>query len=343
VLAFGRVAADGRFDRYLPSLPNLVWGALVAAVLALAARPRKTAAAWRELAPELRDLAAFGGAPAALWLLDPASMRGLGNQFLLTPPPAPAAPLAQTRALGSLLAQDYVSGAALLALFAAGLVSALFAKGTLRAMAAHAVWPVALMPLSPYPIEARFFGSLVPLAIAAAVCGLAALLDGVRSAPVRRAAWSAAALALAAGSWRADARFAADVAGRATYRYRYSQDEIRFLREMEAASDGTRPIAVALPDFARLAPTLRLEYRLRFPRLPEGDVFVDVSTPEETAEMLRVVARAPRAETEVFVPGEASPDPRSLPAPLSAVSVSEGPALPGAPAMRMWRVVVRRG
>ncbi|HKC24279.1 MAG TPA: hypothetical protein VKF32_06035, partial [Thermoanaerobaculia bacterium] len=296
------------------------------------------AEAWSSLDPEARDFLAFTAAPPALWLLDPANMRGFCNQFLLQSPPSPAGPVAQWRALGVQIPREYVPDPFLLSLFAAGLAAAFLSKGTLRAMAAHAVWPVALMPLSPCPVEARFLGSLMPLAMTASACGAAAFLARA-PAPMRRVAYGSAALALALGAWRTEARFREDVRTRVAYRYPHTPDEVRFLKEMEGATTGTLPIYVALPDDVPLSPTLRLVYRLRFRDLPPDAVNVDVCMP---AEMLQPFADSPYAEAAVFIPSDPSRSLESFSGTLRLVSAREVAGLPGKPAVRMWRVMVAR-
>src|SRR5664280_2633539 len=206
--------------RRVPSVSNVAWGAFLLLVLFGAVRRQSLAEAWNGASGTLRDLVLFGALPCAVWCLDPANVRGWYRQ-IFQPTEAPERnPLAKLSAFWGFLREDYTIGAGAAGLVALGLVLALVLPGdrTRRALAAFAIWPVAVMSLNAYPVEPRFLACLAPGLFAAAASGLAA----GASWPGRwwrEAALAASAVILALG--RGDTRWQATTAARAAYRFLY--------------------------------------------------------------------------------------------------------------------------
>lgn len=276
-LAALRVFLDARGGDALasgvPSVPNVAWGALVLFIFLGAARRRTLSKAWIGASAAFRDLVVFGLLPAAAWCLDPANVRGLYRQ-IFQPTDAPERnPLAKLTAFGSFLRDDWTPGAASASLVLLGLLLALvLPRGrTRRALAIFALWPVLLMSLSAYPVEARFFACLVPALLAAAVAGflaLAACLPEKAREPALAAAAVLLFLALDTGRLRAERD------ARAPYRYAYGPAEIAAVNAAVAAAPPSGPIRLRLPAEPPVWPTVRLALRLSRRDLAPADVDV---------------------------------------------------------------------
>ena len=256
-----------------PSVPNITWGALVLFVLLGAARRRVLSEAWIGASAAFRDLVVFGLLPAAAWCLDPANVRGWYRQIFQPTDVPERNPLAKLAAFGSFLRDDWTRGAGPAALVLLGLFLALvLPRGrTRRALASFALWPVLLMSLSAYPVEARFFACLAPAFFAAAVAGfsaLAATLPERARGPALAAAAVLLFLALDTGRSRVERD------ARASYRYSYGPVEIATVNAAVAAAPPSGPIRLRLPAEPPVWPTVRLALRLSRRDLAPADVDV---------------------------------------------------------------------
>lgn len=262
--------------RRVPSVSNVAWGAFLLLVLFGAVRRQSLAEAWNGASGTLRDLALFGALPCAVWCLDPANVRGWYRQ-IFQPTEAPERnPLAKLSAFWGFLREDYTIGAGAAGLVALGVVLAVVLPGdrTRRALAAFAIWPVAVMSLSAYPVEPRFLACLAPGLFAAAASGLAA----GASWPGRwwrEAALAASAVILALG--RGDTRWQATTAARAAYRFSYGAAETAAIEAAIAGAPAGGRVGVRLSADPPVWPTVRLVLRLSRRDLAPVDVDVDVA------------------------------------------------------------------
>ena len=276
-LAALRVFLEARWGDALashaPSVPNTAWGALVLFIFLGAARRRTLSEAWIGASATFRDFVVFGLLPAAAWCLDPANVRGWYRQ-IFQPTDVPARnPLAKLAEFGSFLRDDWTRGAGPAALVLAGLFLALvLPRGrTRRAFAIFALWPVVLMSLNAYPVEARFLACLVPALLAAAVLGLAAL---AATLPERARGPALAAAAVLLLFTLDTGRGRAERDARAPYRYAYGPVEIAAVNAAVAAAPPSGPVHLRLPAEPPVWPTVRLALRLSRRDLAPADVDV---------------------------------------------------------------------
>src|ERR1017187_5663779 len=276
-LAALRVFLEARWGDALashaPSVPNTAWGGVVLFIFLGAARRRTLSEAWIGASATFRDFVVFGLLPAAAWCLNPANVRGWYRQ-IFQPTDVPARnPLAKLAEFGSFLRDDWTPGAGPAALVLAGLFLALvLPRGrTCRALASFAFWPVLLMSLSAYPVEARFFACLVPALLAAAVAGLAALaatLPERARGPALAAAAVLLLFTLDTGRGRAE-RYT-----HAPYRYAFGPVEIAAVNAAVATAPPSGPVPLRLPAEPPVWPTVRLALRLSRRDLAPADVDV---------------------------------------------------------------------
>lgn len=266
LLAAVRLVLEARggdaLARSVPSVSNVAWGTFALLVAVAAVRRRSLAEAWSAASGALRDFVLFGVLPCAVWCLDPANVRAWYRQVF---PPAGASgrdPLARLAAFWGFLREDYTIGTAAAGLVSVGLLLAFALPGdrTRRALAAFAIWPVALMSLSAYPLEARFFACLAPALFAAAASGLAAGASRLGEGGRRGAALAAAAVILVLG--RDEARWRRATASRAAYRFSYSPAETAAIEAAVASAPAAGPIRLRLPADPPVWPTVRLALRL---------------------------------------------------------------------------------
>ncbi len=217
----------------------LAWGAF---------QRERMRASRASLGPSLRTFARWGLLAPALWLLIPGNVRAWYRQTIQTHPDPERNPLRQLAAFFTFLKDEYtwnVPDALPLVLVSVGLAAALArARGrdrTVPAMAWFAVWPVLLMSLNTWRVEARYLGVLVPCLLAVSAAGLVFLF--ARARPSVRPA-----LALVAfrrpdrlrGTGSA-ARSTAEMASRAAYRFPNSTEEAAFVEAMRGALPGAGP------------------------------------------------------------------------------------------------------
>jgi hypothetical protein len=261
------------FASHAPSVSNVLWGTFVLFILLCAARRRVLSEAWIGASATFRDLVVFGLLPVAAWCLDPANVRGWFRQIFQPTDVPERNPLAKLAAFGSFLRDDWTTGLWPTFFVLLGLLLALVLPrgGTRRALAAFALWPVLLMSLNAYPVEARFLACLVPAIFTAAVAGLSALAATLPE-KAREPALAAAAVllffALDAGRLRAERD------ARAGYRYAYGPAEIAAVNAAVAAAPPGGPIRMRLPAEPPVWPTVRLALRLSRRDLAPADVDV---------------------------------------------------------------------
>ncbi|MFI5120677.1 MAG: hypothetical protein ACHQM4_09700 [Thermoanaerobaculia bacterium] len=257
----------------VPSVSNVAWGALVLFLLLGGARRRTFSEAWTGSSSTFRDLVVFGLLPAAAWCLDPANMRGWYRQIFQHTEAPDRNPLPKLAAFGRFLGDDWTLGAWPASFVLLGLVLALvLPRGrTRRALASFALWPVLLMSLSSYPVEARFLACVVPAGFTAAVAGFSALASTL-SEKARGPALGAAAvsllLTLDGERWRAECRL------RTPYRYAYAPGEIAAVKAAVTAAPPGGRIRLRLPPDPPVWPAVRLSLRLRRRDLAPADVDV---------------------------------------------------------------------
>jgi hypothetical protein len=197
-------------------------------------------------------------------------------------------------------------------------------------MAWFAVWPVLLMSLNTWRVEARYLGVLAPSLFAVSVSGLLFLFGRVRPSvrPAVAILLSAGVIAFAA---KGRAAFGAEMATRAAYRFPNAPEEAAFVEAMRGALPEAHRLAVALPEEPRIAPALRLALRLDRRALPPGDVLVAHENPAKLLSRLR--ERGP-GRAAIAVEASSLPLVRES-AGLTVVGELPGPALPGAGKRRM--------
>jgi hypothetical protein len=282
LLSGARVTLEGRWGddlaRRAPSVSNVAWGTLVLLVALGIARRKSFAGAWRGASAAFRDFTLFAVLPCAAWCLDPANVRGWYRQVFQPTDTPERNPLPRLAAFWRFLREDYMIGAGAVAIVALGLVLALVLPGnrTRRALAAFALWPVALMSLSSFPVEPRFLACLAPGLLAAAVSGFAAI-------PSRPRRWwrelglAAAAVILVVD--RNDARWRAAAAARAPYRFSYGPSEIAAVEAAVASAPPVGPVRMRLPADPPVWPTVRLALRLSRRDVAPEDVDVSADGP----------------------------------------------------------------
>ena len=277
LFSIGRLTLETRggdaLARIVPSVSNVAWGVLVSFVLLGVVRRPVLAPAWNEASPALRDFARFALLPCAAWCLDPANVRGWYRQIFQPTDVPERSPLVKLMAFGSFLRDDYTIGAGAAAVVALGLVLAIALPGsaTRRALAAFAIWPVALMSLNAYPVEPRFLACLVPGLFAASVSGLvsAAARGGKRW---REATLLATGVILAVD--RDEARWRATTAARAAFRFSFGAVETAAIEADVARAPAEGPVLMRLPADPPVAPAVRLALRVARRDLAPRDVDV---------------------------------------------------------------------
>ena len=264
--------------REVPSLPNIGWGVFALFLLLLVLRRRQVAPTWHGASGTFRDFVLFGLLAPALWLLDPANVRGFYRQ-LFQPTDAPERnPLVKLASFASFLRDDYTLGVIPAGLVLIGLLLALLLPGerTRRALAAFAVWPLLLMSLNVYPVEPRFLACLAPGLLAVSVAGLlssaARLGEWVRGSALL-AVTVLLFLLLDGNRWRAE------LGARAPYRYTYGAADAAAVNAAIAAAPVTGPVRLRLPPNPPVWPTVRLALRVTRRDLAPTDVDVSAKEP----------------------------------------------------------------
>ncbi|MGE5715911.1 MAG: hypothetical protein ACM369_04605 [Acidobacteriota bacterium] len=256
-----------------PSVPNVAWGTLVLFTLLAVGRRRTLSEAWIGASAVFRDLVLFGLLPAAAWCLDPANVRGWYRQ-IFQPTDAPDRnPLAKLAAFWGFLSGDWTLGAVPASFVLLGLLLALALPdgGTRRALAAFALWPVLLMSLSTFPVEARYLACVVPALFAASIAGLsslAATLPGKARGPALAVAALLLSLALDSGRWHAERD------SRTAYRFAYGRAGVAAVKAAVAAAPSSGPVRLRMPADPPVWPTVRLALRLSRRDLAPADVDV---------------------------------------------------------------------
>ncbi|HSB62618.1 MAG TPA: hypothetical protein VLJ18_00570 [Thermoanaerobaculia bacterium] len=277
VLAATRLLLEARGGDALasrvPSVSNVLWGAFVLLVLLGAARRRSLSNAWTTASGTFRDLVVFGLLPAAAWCLDPANVRGWYRQIFQPTDSPERNPLAKLAAFGRFLRDDWTLGAGPAALVLLGLLLALSLPRdrTRRALALFSIWPVLLMSLNAYPVEARYLACLVPALFAAAVAGFSALAAALPERARVPALAGAAVLLLFSldpSRWRRERD------GRAVYRFAYGPAEVTAVTSAVAEAPPRGAIRVRLLAEPPVWPTVRLALRLAHRDLAPADVDV---------------------------------------------------------------------
>jgi hypothetical protein len=202
-------------------------------------------------------------------------VRGWYRQ-IFQPTDAPFSPLVQLAAFAGFLRGDYALAALPFGLVLAGLALALVLPGSAarRTLAAFATWPVLLMALNRFPVEARNLGCLAPALFAAAAAGLVALATRLPRF-IGRAMLLAAVAALAATLVSHEAGWRREADSRATYRYPYDEIGRAAVAAALAAAPAAGPVRIVLPAEPLIWPTVRLGIRIVRPDVPPADVSVE--------------------------------------------------------------------
>jgi hypothetical protein len=329
VLAGVRLALQVRDPHTrFPSVPNVAYALLLFVVLQVVFRWRRAAAAWRALPGPLRIFGTWAVLPIVIWCLIPGNVRAWYNETFLTPPAARARPWEQLAAFGGFLRDEYTSSPIALAVLTAGLVLALAVPGegapARRAMACFVLWPVGLMAMSPFPVEARFLGCLLPSVCALSVASLLVVLGRLRPG-VRAAAVAVTCAAVLVPAVAGRTAFSRELKLRAPYRYGYAPEDAAFALALEGALHGQSPIFVNTAGMPAVGPTLRLGLRLAHPALAPGDVEVESLSIPRLAGDVRDAGPGPAqvaVEESLSAELEASPG-------LVVVGRRAGPLVPG--------------
>ena len=268
--------------RYLPTVPNVLYAGLVMVIVSALYWRSFAGSIWRACPPRLRALCCCTLAPITLWLLIPANLRAWYRQTFQASQQR-ADVLKQASAVWTFVRDDYVFSRSALMFVVAGLVLAIVTcrkQKIVCGMAAYSMWPILLMSLNPFPLEARFVGCLVPTLMVTSICGWARVLGGRRSMGVRLGAWS---MLLVMGSLYlcGQRQWEETLQQRAKYRYPYPKEETEFAAALIAASDGQSPVVISLPADVWVTPTVRLGLRLRQKKPVPEEVVVEKRPLEE--------------------------------------------------------------
>jgi hypothetical protein len=271
-LALEAAGGDAK-ARILPSVSNVLWLLYVLALVWSAVRRDTVRAFLSDLPPRAKDFLFWGVLPCAMWCLDPANVRAWYRQFFQLSQTPVRNPLAQLTTFGQVLSGDYLIDPALAVALVGVLVLAfvLAPSPRVRLFALFPLWPVLLMSLGRYPVEARFLASSFPSAVAAATLGVLLLSRraGPRAGPAVLALLLAAAAAVAFRP-ASRARLVSELEERSTYRYALEGEDLaRARREIAAASTLPRP---EVPADSPVWPTVRLAVRLSRPAVPPDAV-----------------------------------------------------------------------
>jgi hypothetical protein len=260
----------------VPSISNTIWFLYVGCIVWGVTQRRVLARGWPRLPERVREFARYGLVPCGLWCLDPANVRGWYRQLFQDTDAPVRNPLVQLRTLAEAGLTEYspLFGVGVFVLFGIALALRLAPSSRFRWMALFGVWPVILMSLSRYPVEARFIGCLVPTFMAAAVWGWLLFfrrLPGLLGAAALAGTCGAFALALA---WPASrSHLSAELRTRAPYRYRLWPEDASRARQL--ADEAERAAAPAVPGRSPLWPTVRLLVRTRMAHVTPGAVTVE--------------------------------------------------------------------
>jgi 4-amino-4-deoxy-L-arabinose transferase-like glycosyltransferase len=305
LLGAARLVAERAFpgvSRFVPSLPNLFWLALVSATVAALLRRRAVAVRARSLPRAVRSFLLFAVLPPCAWLLDPANMRAFFNQLFDVPAKGSHGVLAQASGVVNMAGAEFVPSLTSALVLVCGLATALVVKDrSLRALAIGVLWPTALMCLSRHELEPRYLVTLAPAAFAAAGAGLARLTDAGPARLRGALAW-AAAFALVVFVAVTREGFQDLVEPREAYRFRYTPEDLAVVRAMELAPSGTLPVFAAVPPDHAVSPTLRLLWRWRFRALPPSSVDAVQGAPDAAARLFER-SGLPDAELVTFENG----------------------------------------
>ena len=329
VLAAVRLVLQARDPHTrFPSVPNAAYAFLIFLVLQAALRWRRAAEAWTGLPGPLKTFGTWAVLPIATWCLNPANMRAWYNETFLAPPATRARPLEQLAAFAGFLRDEYTSSPIALAVVAAGLLLAMAVPGegasTRRAMACFVLWPVGLMAMSPFPVEARFLGCLVPSLCAVSVASMLSVLGRMRPG-VRAAAAAATCAAMLVPAVSGRAAFSKDLALRTGYRYGYPPEDAAFAVALEGMLRGQGPIFVNSSGMPPIGPTLRLGLRLSHRELAPTDVEVEsLSIPRLAGHMRDAGPRSALVAVEESLAAELEASPG-----LAVAGRRDGPAVPG--------------
>ena len=248
---------------YLPTVPNVLYAGLVMVMVSGLYRRSSIGPIWQACPSRLRELCCCTIAPITLWLLIPANLRAWYRQTFQASEQR-ADVWEQISAVCTFMRNDYVFTTWALLFVVAGLALAIVTcreQKIVCGMVAYSLWPILLMSLNPFPLEARFLGCLVPTVMVTSLCGWVGVLGCRRGMGVRLGA--AIMLVVIGGVCLCEhRRWHETMQQRAKYRYPYPKEETEFVAAMIASSNGQSPIVVSLPADVWVAPTIRLGLRL---------------------------------------------------------------------------------
>jgi hypothetical protein len=260
---------------FLPTVPNVLYAGLVVAVASGLCWRSSTARIWQACTPRVREICCCTVAPITLWLLIPANLRAWYRQTFQASGHR-AGLLEQVRAACTFVRNDYVFSEPALLFVVLGLALAIATcrrRKILCGMAAYSVWPILLMSLNRFPLEARFFGCLAPTLLVTSIAGWVQAFGSRKRVGAQIGAWFLLAL-MGAVYLREERRWEEALQQRATYRYPYPKEETEFVARMIALSDGESPIVISLPADAWVTPTIRLGLRLMAKNRAPEDIVV---------------------------------------------------------------------
>jgi hypothetical protein len=261
---------------YLPTVPNVLYAILVIAIVSSLYQPSSIAPIWRAVPRRLKGFCYCTVIPITVWLLIPANLRAWYRQTFQNSPQR-ADVYQQMHAVYTFMRNDYVFQPPALLFVLTGLVLAILTyrrRKILAGMVAYSLWPIFLMSLNTFPLEARFLACVFPTMMVTAICGWVEVLGDRRCVSLRLVA--AGMLVIIALVYVSEGRQWHDMMQRrARYRYAYPKEQSEFIAAMIEGAQSQGPIVISLPDDVWLGPTIRLGLRLAHENVSPKEVVVE--------------------------------------------------------------------
>jgi hypothetical protein len=261
---------------YVPTVPNVLYAVLIIVVVLCFYKRSHITPIWQVIPSRLRDFWYCSIVPVTFWLLIPGNLRAWYRQTLQHSEHK-ADFFQQIYAIYTFIRDDYLFTVPSLLFFAVGLFLAILTcrkNKILCGMVAYSLWPILLMSLNKYPLDARFLGCLFPTLIVTSICGWVQFLAYRISKGFRLIA-SATLVFIACIYLSENRQWRQMMQQRAPYRYQFSKEETEFIAAITAQSNGQSRIIISLPEGVWVSPTIRLGFRLSHKNLLPQDIIVD--------------------------------------------------------------------
>lgn len=261
---------------YIPTVPNVLYTILIITVVLCFYKNSHVASIWQALPPRLRDFWYCTIMPILFWLLIPGNLRAWYRQTLQASQHK-AYFFQKTYAVYTFFRDEYIFTVPALLFLVVGLFLAICTcrkNKILCGMVAYSLWPILLMSLNTFPLEARFLGCLFPTLIVTSICGWVQFLAYRLSIGFRLAA-SGVLVFIGLLSLSEAQQWHQTMQQRAKYRYQYSQEDTKFMAAIIAQSTAQSPTLISLPEGVWVSPTIRLALRLQHTNLSPQDIIVD--------------------------------------------------------------------